>query len=204
MTYYQKYYEIINNRKSNPLNENDKGHFHHIKPKSIYPELEKDKENIVKLTYKEHLLAHVYLYLYYKYELKDEIKSFKMSHALCCMLNISYNGFGNKNLSEQEIIDLSFLYENLVKDNSEMIRDWSNTYWSNEENRKEQSKRMKDLFNTPEMKQKNSIAQLKSYRENPDRLQKQTKHLKTMWRNEELRKKQSISQRKRRLRPEDK
>jgi len=44
------------------------GEYHHIKPKSLYPELVKDPDNIVCLTAYEHILAHKYLALWYKDE----------------------------------------------------------------------------------------------------------------------------------------
>ena len=34
------------------------GEKHHIKPRSLFPELAKDKSNIVKLTYREHYICH--------------------------------------------------------------------------------------------------------------------------------------------------
>lgn len=39
--------------------------YHHIKPKSIYPQLAEDKANVVCLTAYEHVLAHKYLMLWF-------------------------------------------------------------------------------------------------------------------------------------------
>lgn len=56
---------------------------HHIKPKSIYPELEKDPSNLVLLTAREHFLAHYALCKIYK---DDTIKYFKMLCAFNRMI----------------------------------------------------------------------------------------------------------------------
>lgn len=63
MNYEKNYYDYIAyvktlNRKKGDGNYYEK---HHIKPKSIFPELAKDKDNLVLLTAREHFLAHYLL-----------------------------------------------------------------------------------------------------------------------------------------------
>ena len=59
---YQKIYDaLIQKRKQNPLTEQEPGEIHHILMKSIYPELAREKTNLVKLSYREHFIAHVLL-----------------------------------------------------------------------------------------------------------------------------------------------
>lgn len=111
MTYYEKYYQIINYRKENILQDKNTYQKHHIKPKSIYPELVRDKDNIVRLTYIEHFKVHVYLYAYYKYELKDSFKSSKMACALECMSSIKR--YPTKEIKDiiDNIEEFSLIYE---------------------------------------------------------------------------------------------
>ena len=111
MTYYEKYYQIINYRKANILQDKNTYQKHHIKPRSIYPKLINDKDNIVRLTYIEHFKVHVYLYAYYKYELKDELKSSKMACALECMSSIKR--YPTKEIKDiiDNIEEFSLIYE---------------------------------------------------------------------------------------------
>lgn len=81
MTHQEQYDAIINFRKSNPLPENQYGEKHHIKPKSIYPELVNDKDNIVRLSAQEHFLAHYHLWLAYRDELHEKKWAKKMCYA---------------------------------------------------------------------------------------------------------------------------
>ena len=67
------------------------GEKHHIKPKSLFPELAKDKTNIIKLTYREHYICHWLLYKVYE-ELGDKFALHKMAAALWYMSN-SHNEF---------------------------------------------------------------------------------------------------------------
>jgi hypothetical protein len=53
--YTKWYYNIVNNRKNNPIDEGEK---HHIIPKSLGGN---NKENLVKLTYREHYICHLLL-----------------------------------------------------------------------------------------------------------------------------------------------
>lgn len=53
---------------------------HHILPKSLFPEYEKCKSNIVKLTYREHYVAHHLLFNIYK-KADDKIGMHKMANA---------------------------------------------------------------------------------------------------------------------------
>ena len=81
MTHLEEYNQIINFRKSNPLPKDQYGEKHHIKPKSIYPELVNDKDNIVRLSAQEHFLAHYHLWLAYRDELKEKTWAKKMCFA---------------------------------------------------------------------------------------------------------------------------
>lgn len=63
MNYEKNYYDYINYVKTLNRKRGDGNYYerHHIKPKSIFPELAKDKDNLVLLTAREHFLAHYLL-----------------------------------------------------------------------------------------------------------------------------------------------
>ena len=96
MNYLKVYNALIEKRKSVPPKEDFERH--HIKPKSLFPELAKDKNNLVKLTYREHYLAHHLLYRYFK-SIGDKNASLKMACAWMRMcknkdgLRVSINDF---------------------------------------------------------------------------------------------------------------
>ena len=83
MNYEKIYNQLIEHRKQNPIVDKSIGtERHHIKPKKIYPELEKDKDNIVRLTYKEHFLAHHLLFnMYLQQYGEHDQRTIKMAYA---------------------------------------------------------------------------------------------------------------------------
>jgi len=67
MNYEKIYNSLILKRQLNPIFKKEcYCEAHHIKPYSIYPELGKDKNNIINLTAKEHYVAHHLLMKFYK------------------------------------------------------------------------------------------------------------------------------------------
>ena len=124
----------------------------------------------MKLTYKEHLLAHVYLYLYYKYELKDEIKSFKMGLAVSYMTKAF----------KEDLIQL--ILEN--KDISQYLDEFSRI--SEEANRK-LSTIMRTLYLTDEEFSKRvSDGEKQYYIDHPERKQQQSEKMKKYWRESDV------------------
>ena len=95
MNYLKVYNAIIEKRKINPPKENFEKH--HIYPRSLFPELVKDQNNLVKLTYREHYVAHHLLYRYYK-SIGDKNATSKMA---CAWFMVSYRENGLKVLSYQ-------------------------------------------------------------------------------------------------------
>lgn len=73
MDYLRIYNELIEKRKKEILSKENCDYFeiHHIKPRSIYPDLVNDKENLVALTAKEHYFAHHLLKEIYKKQYGD-------------------------------------------------------------------------------------------------------------------------------------
>lgn len=74
MDYLRIYNGLIEKRKREVLTEENCDYFeiHHIKPRSIYPDLVNDKENLIALTPKEHYFAHHLLKEIYKKQYGDD------------------------------------------------------------------------------------------------------------------------------------
>ena len=74
MDYLRIYNGLIEKRKREVLAEENCDYFeiHHIKPRSIYPDLVNDKENLIALTPKEHYFAHHLLKEIYKKQYGDD------------------------------------------------------------------------------------------------------------------------------------
>jgi hypothetical protein len=114
MDYEKNYYNYINYVKTLNRSKKDNIYYeeHHIKPKSIYPELKNEKSNLVLLTARERFLAH---YLLCKFQ-KNEQNELKMLYAFNKMM--SGSKFNNQNNLRYYN---SKLYEYLRKRRSELI-----------------------------------------------------------------------------------
>lgn len=82
MNWESFYYTFIENRKNRKINENENYENHHITPVSLGGTDE--KKNIIKLTYREHFLAHKLLFLFSVG--KNKVK---MGYALHKMITIN-------------------------------------------------------------------------------------------------------------------
>lgn len=114
MTHLEEYNRIIEFRKANPLPKDQYGEKHHIKPKSIYPELVNDKDNIVRLSAQEHFLAHYHLWLAYRDELKEKTWAKKMC--------LAFNRMKHQLMKCDDIEMMSQLYTEARKDLSEACK----------------------------------------------------------------------------------
>lgn len=86
--YYTWYTNIIENAKNcnrKKLKSTDKDYVylenHHIKPASLFPNLSKDKNNLVLLTAKEHFICHLLLCKF-----TESTSKYKMINALIKMV----------------------------------------------------------------------------------------------------------------------
>lgn len=86
MNYKKIYNQIIENRKQNPLDENEYGENHHIVPKSLGGTDE--KENLIRLSAREHFICHALLAEMYE---KETFEWYKMNHAFMMMKSESDN-----------------------------------------------------------------------------------------------------------------
>ena len=95
MNYKKIYFQIIRNRRNNPLLSEEYGEVHHIKPKSFGGM--DDEKNLVRLSAREHFIVHFLLYKHYKNRSKNifpnskkEAERYrKMAYALHLMLQLS-------------------------------------------------------------------------------------------------------------------
>lgn len=139
MTHIDIYYQIIEYRKQNPLSEDEYGENHHIKPKSIYPELKNDINNIVRLTAAEHFICHYHLWKHYKDELKNGIWSSKMACAFIKMKKHIID-------KSEDIEELANLYSNVRTEISMSLSGKNNPFYGkhhSEETRKKISEKQK-------------------------------------------------------------
>lgn len=100
MNYKKLYFNIIRNRRSNPLPADEYGEMHHIKPKSFgqsgdnLDDLD-NKKNLIRLSAREHFIVHFLLYKIYKHrsenvfqKSKRELERYKkMTWAFNIMIN---------------------------------------------------------------------------------------------------------------------
>lgn len=106
MNYKKVYYQIVENRIQNPLDEAEYGEMHHIIPKSLGGTDE--KENIVKLSAREHFICHALLSEMYE---RESFEWYKMNHAFIIMKSSSFvhdnNRYFNSRLYELKRKDFS-------------------------------------------------------------------------------------------------
>lgn len=102
MNYKKIYDSLIIKRLTHKLLNTDEGEIHHIQPKSIRPDLKFDKTNLVKLTYREHFIAHKLLFKMY---LNTEYES-QMANAFWRMCYCQKDQIYNINKTSR-----SFAYE---------------------------------------------------------------------------------------------
>lgn len=91
MNYKKIYSDIIENRKSNPLSKEVYGEVHHIIPRCLGGSDE--KENLVKLSAREHFICHALLAEMYP---RETFEWYKMNHAFLMMKCESSDHGGNR------------------------------------------------------------------------------------------------------------
>ena len=69
MNYKKLYFNIIRNRRNNPLPTDEYGEVHHIKPHS-FGGLD-TPNNLIRLSAREHFIVHFLLYKMYKHRVKN-------------------------------------------------------------------------------------------------------------------------------------
>ena len=118
MNEYQNKYEVlISTYRQTQLPSNQYCEKHHIKPTSCFPELIKDPNNIVKLPYVKHLLAHKYIALWYltEYGREDE-RTEHMLYAFEKMICIAI-----KYMTVEQIVEIDVNAIDTIKLRTEYI-----------------------------------------------------------------------------------
>lgn len=103
MDYKRIYFQIIRNRLDNPLCSSIYGEEHHIIPRSLGGS--NDKNNLVRLTAREHYICHFLLYKIFKqrYSIfktgREKERYIKMMYALSFMNNVPKDSTKDKRMS---------------------------------------------------------------------------------------------------------
>ena len=129
--------------KGRDLNRESGYEIHHIQPRSLGGS--DDDENLVKLTYLEHLIAH--------YLLARDSDSFDMARAFFMMLgeNIKkVNKEDLKNLNEEDLLELSLVREKALEKSREETSKRMHEFYKNPENRKAFSERIRKWWSIQE------------------------------------------------------
>ena len=174
------------------------------------------------MTYKEHLLAHVYLYLYYKEINSDSSECGKMCSALALMLDTTRKDIQDKQFTLEELEMIANVYDELQESRGNRIKElWKDdgfrrkilisfskgqkkSFEEHPERAKNISYSLKTHYKNPENKEKLSKSIKKSYNDDPSRAIRQSKHLHEHYENDPLaREKQSNAQKKRRSNKDD-
>lgn len=87
--YLRWYISLVYRRKIKPIEE-QYTEVHHIVPKSLAPEFEMESWNLVRLSYREHFLAHFLLYKHFK-KISYTEGFIKMGHVFVLMKATSIN-----------------------------------------------------------------------------------------------------------------
>lgn len=133
--YTKAYYKIIEKRKENPAIE---GEIHHIIPKSLGGS--DNKDNLVKLTYREHYLCHLLLT-----KMCESINKIKMCWALH-MLTFSKTSYSSHQYETARKIHIKNLKENHPSKNKEWVDIVSKTVYDNWKDNTERRKKTSDIM----------------------------------------------------------
>lgn len=123
---------------------------HHIKPKSIYPELKRDKSNIVNLTPKEHYIAHRLLIKIYKN--KFGIKSKEYRSMLNAFWYLCHASKHKEKISSRTYVKLKEAFAIKVSETQSGVNHWNFGKHHSKETRKKIGKANKGNTWTEERK----------------------------------------------------
>lgn len=175
MNYEKIYYDFCSSRQQMNREKNKGTYFeeHHIKPKSLFPELKNDKTNLVLLTPREHYLAHLLLIKFTEGDAK-----FRMICAFCRFCH-SKNAEKFKNGKEYEKYRLLWHKElgermkghhvsEKAKEKMVQTRIERGNYKQSAESREKLKEIAKRQFSTDESKKRHSELMKKYYAEHPE------------------------------------
>lgn len=132
---------MIENRRANPLDEDDEGEVHHIIP--ISEGGSDDATNLIKLTVREHYVAHLLLAKIY-----DDMSMYRAVTYMQCKSKTHKRNFRFN----------SHLYQQFRQLSKEKFSKHMQKYWKDKEWRARQSKIVKDAWKNDEYRKKLSEA----------------------------------------------
>lgn len=168
--------------------------YHHILPRSVFPEYANNDENVVLLEYKDHIKAHELLF--YAYNLRVYQRP----------LNYYNSDYNEENKSSKRVSKAAKKGWEKLKNNDEKYSEWrkkhseymssitheeqqrrAKLHWNNisNEKRKEFSDKMKSIW-TNEKREKQSNIVLQRYKNNPEYKEKISTSLKKRYDNTEF------------------
>ena len=153
MNYNKLYSRFIESKRSRPLVKESGYEFHHIQPKSLGGS--NQKNNLVKLSHKEHLKAHEYLAEMYNGEakLKMEIALGVMKHDRNITRHTSLKLWKKKDYRKRQVeVHKEWARNNRDKYALEMKRRWQDPKF-----RAKVLKSRRKIYNNPEWKLLTSI-----------------------------------------------
>lgn len=177
-TYWELYVELVETRRRNPIPDGVPFEIHHIRPKSIFPELANDLSNLIRLTPKEHVRAHFLLWQHYKLETDDKNSENSMCYAFWMMVHeIRWNGCAELSWIEDE-------FEELRLDMSKLAKNVIGEKWKDPEYRKIMSDAAREAWGRPGRKE---MLVEKNPMNDPDTRKKISESVKMAWKDPERR-----------------
>jgi len=159
MNYNKLYSRFIESKRSRPLVKELGYEFHHIQPKSLGGS--NQKNNLVKLSHKEHLKAHEYLAEMYNGEakLKMEIALGVMKHDRDITRQTSLKLWESKDYRKRQVE----VHKEWARNNREQYSNEMKRRWQDPEFRAKVLAKRKKLYATAEYKRKRSLLSTKSW-----------------------------------------
>ena len=163
MNYSKLYSRFIESKKIRTLIKQKGYEFHHILPKCLGGSNQKD--NLVKLTHKEHLKAHEYLAKMYSGEakLKMEIALGVMKHDRDITRQTSLKLWEKKDYRERQVK----VHKEWARNNRDHYSNEMKRRWQDPEFRAKVLAKRKKIYATAEYKKKRSLLNKKTW-QNPE------------------------------------
>lgn len=170
--YLERYIKLIQYVIENPTKEK-KTDRHHILPKSMFPGFKNDKWNVVKLSARQHFIAHWFLW--------KAFRNKQMTYAFSKMLT------GNSR-QKPYTLKSSRIYESLRADKALHQSKFMKELWKDEVYRQNHSNKISDKW-ADENYRKTQTHCINQYWNKESSIEKKSKQMKDFWSNEQNRKK---------------
>lgn len=174
--YLEKYIKLLLDYKIEECGEYTE--MHHILPRSVFPEFEKEDWNIIELKYMDHINAHLYLFKSinirkYQRTLNFMIPKYKDSELISNAAKIGwlnlkgdeekYKKWRNSRSNHMKLLSSNeqqrrakLFWDNMTKEQYELFSSKMKGYWTDEK-REEKSKQMNEHYSNQENIEKKRI-----------------------------------------------